>query len=240
MRAILVSVEYADLLEITLPYNRHHFDEVMVVTNETDAAAEEIAQVNGARVHQTDAFYRRGAVFNKWLALEEGLDAYGRHGLLCVMDADVLWPEKINPVPVERGQLWAPYRRMLKDFSGEIPPENQWLNYPRHRNVNEWAGYSQIFHADDPCLGPPPWHEVDWSHAGGADSFFQRRWPKAKKFRPDFEVLHLGAAGTNWCGRTTQFLDGTEPEEADTRRRKLGELFATRRRNRNFQHEKLR
>ena len=33
MRAILVAVDYADLLAITLPYNRQHFYEVMVVTS---------------------------------------------------------------------------------------------------------------------------------------------------------------------------------------------------------------
>ena len=30
MRAILVSVDYADILALTLPLNRHHFSDVMV------------------------------------------------------------------------------------------------------------------------------------------------------------------------------------------------------------------
>jgi hypothetical protein len=33
LRAIMVAVNYSDLLSITLPYNRHHFDQVMIVTN---------------------------------------------------------------------------------------------------------------------------------------------------------------------------------------------------------------
>ena len=38
-------------------------------------------------------FYADGAAFNKWKALELALDSYGRRGWLCVMDADVIWPQ---------------------------------------------------------------------------------------------------------------------------------------------------
>jgi hypothetical protein len=65
-----------------------------------------------------------------------------------------------------------------------IPPENEWTKYPIHRNTKEWAGYSQIFHADDPVLGQPPWYDISWSHAGGADSAFQHKWTEDKKIRP--------------------------------------------------------
>ena len=36
MNAILVCVDYSDLLAITLPHNRHHFNKVMVVTTPED------------------------------------------------------------------------------------------------------------------------------------------------------------------------------------------------------------
>src|SRR5205085_1870944 len=81
------------------------------------------------------------------------------------------------------------------------PPESLWHQFPIHRNVSEHAGYSQIFHLKDTHLPRPPWHDINWVHAGGADSFFQQLWPKENKVRPTFSVLHIGDAGLNWMGR---------------------------------------
>ena len=201
MRAILTSVDYAAELAVTLPRNRHHFESVTVVTTPGSRDAQ-VAREQGAAVVTTDAFYRDGAPFAKWLALEEGLDVVGRHGWLCVLDADVVWPARLPSYHLQPGCLYTPLRRMLVDWS--LPLPERWDHLPLHPNFREWAGYTQVFHADDPALGPPPWHEVDWIHAGGADSAFQRKWHPARKVRPPFEVLHLGPAGVNWCGRGGQ------------------------------------
>lgn len=209
MNAILVSVDYTDCLRLTLPYNRHHFHRVLIVTTPGDwKAVSEVAYANRAEVYPTDAFYRRGAKFNKWLALEEAFDwADYRKGWLCVMDADVLWPKSVHwnwsvdGRAFTVGQLSTPRRRMFPSVPREAPPESEWGRYPVHPNGGEFAGYSQVFHADDPALGPAPWHETDWTHAGGADSFFQAKWDLRNKVRPPFEVLHLGPAGTNWMGK---------------------------------------
>lgn len=225
LRAITVCVDYQDLLAVTLAYNRGHFSEFHIVTDgkcfdQVDA----IARPLDCCVHMTQLFYERGAAFNKWAALEWGIDQIGREGWLCLMDADVLWPKmaKVRPYDgdiLQKGYLCTPLRRMapwpyrndygslkatalnVSDGGSLFPVEEDWKQFPVHRNVREWAGYSQIFHASDPVLGPPPWHEIDWKHAGGADSIFQRKWPAERKVRPPWECLHLGEAGKNWFGR---------------------------------------
>lgn len=217
MRAILISVDYADLLEVTLPYNCHHFEEVMVVTSSQDQDTQVTAHRYGAEVFVTDSFYEPPAVFNKWKALEEGLDAFGRHGLLCLMDADVLWPKELPEMEYAWNYLYTPLRRMWRDPKLPILPEHQWSRLPIHRNLAEWAGYTQIFHGTDLHLPNPPWHQINWRHAGGADSFFQQLWRPENKLRPPWEVLHLGDAGRNWCGRATPLLNGSRPPEADAR-----------------------
>lgn len=246
MRAILVCVDYADLLAVTLPYNRHHFEAVYIVTDKRCQAETEAAAFRGLTQEQrcgvivltTDLFYADGAAFNKWRALEWGLDQMGRHGWLCIMDADILWPKSIKlfgstvdgrqnllgqrgRINVNFGNIYTPLRRIWAEWPdpmirggvmynaivGKQPPlplEQHWSAFPIHRNTGEWAGYSQIFHANDPVLGPPPWHETDWIHAGGADSFFQRKWKPENKIRPPFECLHLGPCGENWFGRTEE------------------------------------
>lgn len=249
LRAIMTCVDYWDFLAVTLPYNRHHFSEVMVVTSLYDDRTTEVAHANDCRTFHTDLFHRNGAFFNKWAALEAGLDELGREGWLCIMDPDVLWPtslevtteprslyfdDVVSTITLLPGQLAAPLRRMYDDFTGEIPEEDHWDEYPIHRNVSEWAGYSQIFHADDPHLPAPPWHATDWVHAGGADSFLQQKWPKESKIRPQFNVLHVGKHGHNWFGRTTDYLDGTEvsKEVADRRRARLNKMRVDRKTNR--------
>jgi hypothetical protein len=256
LRAITVCVGYEDLLEVTLPYNRHHFSEVHVVTDKKSAGkVAELVKLtdmdNGNYVWPTDLFYADGAVFNKWRALEWGLDQMGRHGWICNMDADVLWPKDVrvmeniegglivsheieSAIVVKRGQLMAPLRRMcpwpiLMGLGIDYSSEAAWNQFPIHRNVKEWAGYSQVFHADDPHLGPVPWHQIDWTHAGGADTIFQRKWPKEAKVRPAWQVLHLGTAGQNWFGRATPMADGTIPEEAEMRLARVAEIWQRRR-----------
>jgi hypothetical protein len=278
----MTCVDFTDILRITLPYNRHHFDEVCIVTSVEDYKnVESIALQYKCSVHATDAFTRNGASFNKWLALEEGLTVFGRHGWLCIMDADILWPkglkfaayERGDPITIETyltgtilrpGYLYSPLRRMHSDMSARYlngvridptpgydplglpnvtcyPPESDWSKLPVHHNLNEWAGYTQIFHASDPVLGIPPWHETDWLHAGGADSMFQNKWDKPHKVRPPFEVLHLGPAGRNWFGRSTPYLDGSLPPNATENRRKSERMIAERRilRDKQFRNERI-
>ena len=186
LRAFIVCVDYSDLLSVTLPYNLHHFDSVYIITAPHDTKTQEVAKDHSMFV--TDLFYQDGATFNKWLALEAGLDVFGRYGWICLLDADVLWP-KVAPLDhvLQVGNLCSPLRRMYTDYiPGQfiIPLENTWWKYPQHRNVNEHAGYTQLFHASDPVLGDAPWHQIDWKHAGGADSFFQRKWSNDRKVRP--------------------------------------------------------
>ncbi len=250
MRAVIVCVDFADILALTLPWNRHHFDNVLVITSPEDTSTQQVAEFNQATTFLTDSFFQDGADFAKWKALEEGLDFFGRHGWLCLMDADIAWPKQIDWSLLHfddcsaLGYLFTPLRRMMTETQGltTIPPESEWSKLPLHPQQQEWAGYTQIFHASDPVLGPPPWHQVDWKHAGGADSFFQAKWPTERKVRPPFEVLHIGQSGVNWCGRTTQRLDGTTPPEARQRRDTLQRYIRGRmgkHGDERFRHERL-
>lgn len=238
MKAILVCVDYADVLNLTLPYNRHHFSEVMVVTTPEDSATIQCAEANNCRIHTTRTFYEEGAIFNKWKSLEEALDVFGRYGWLCIMDADVFWPKQIPDYSREVGCIYTPKRRMRESVTAPIPDEVDWGQYPLHRNHTEWAGYTQIFHANDPHLGSPPWHQTNWKHAGGADSFFQKQWPNNRKKRPPFEVLHIGEAGANWCGRVTNYVDGSTPDLAEDRKQALETIRTERAKYGNFNRER--
>lgn len=246
MKALIVCVDFSDFLSVTLPYNRHHFEKVQIVTTLEDRQTQEIALLNNCDLHLTSAFYADGANFNKYKAVEDALDTLGREGWICLMDADVLWPKVLPELGTRPSDLMTPKRRMLLDLSllsleKHLLDEKTWKELPLHPGT-EFAGYTQIFHASCPFLGPAPWHETNWRHAGGADSFFQAKWPEERKIRPPFEVLHLGPAGENWCGRSTPYLDGSTPESSEERKNllkryvesRLGKQGADR-----FRHEKI-
>jgi hypothetical protein len=238
MIAFTVSVDYTDVLRLTLPRQRKHFDRHVIVTSSADAKnVQPVAETNDAEVFVTDLFYAKGADFNKYAALEAAMDAYGRTGFITLLDADIVYPERAKLIP-ELGKIVGPNRYLYPEVTN-IPPESEWPLYRLHRNTAEWAGYSVTFHAQDPVLGPPPWHETDWRHAGGADSFFQRKWDRINKVRTTWNCLHLGPCGANWCGRVSSFADGTSPSQADERSGKLKQYFAGRNTNRSFSHEKI-
>ena len=193
MKAVTVCVDFSHVLKYTLPYNRHHFTEHLIITTPTDSDTITIAQRHDCLVHATNSFYDNGALFNKWVALEEGLDIIGRTDWMCMLDADILWPRRIN-YSFTHGNLYTPQRRMAP----RPVPEPEWADYPLH-TLNQFSGYSHIFHSSDPHLPTPPWYQTNWIHAGGADTFFQRMWPETNKIRPNFQVLHVGCPG-NWAG----------------------------------------
>lgn len=297
---VIVCVDFADLLAVTLPKNRHHFESVVVVSTERDTDTNDVAYANNCLTYNTDAFYRNGADFNKFLTLEEGLDVLGRDGWICILDADILLPREIPwlslppPVGPTPGRLYSPLRRMLENWDRVPDPhciecqgrgwilvpgeatqgkeaedgrrvwetkspcpackiqnslslflqESEWWQYPIHRNIYEWAGYCQLFHGSDSALGTAPWHQTNWRHAGGADSFFQRKWDVKDKIRPPFECLHIGQAGQNWCGRVSPTLSGDVLKGAEERLSKLKGYIADRRKyvshgGDRHRHEKL-
>lgn len=215
MRALTVCVDYHDYLALSLPYNIRHFTEYWVVTSLIDHKTTELCRRlrndNRWPIHliRTDKFYEDGAAFNKYRAIEAALNIMERRGVLALLDADILWPKVIPPWTPEIGRLYTPKRRMFTRVPLPLPSENNWSAYPLHPQQTEWAGYTQIFHANDPVLNQPPWHDINWIHAGGGDSEFQAKWPREKKLRPPFEVLHLGEGFNNWMGRATPFIDGT-------------------------------
>lgn len=217
-RAITVCVDYSDILAMTLPYNKHFIEEMMVVTSMTDQKTVDVALEHGARVHQTNTFYREGAHFNLWGAVEEGLDVCGRDGWIMFLDADICLPEHHHNFTPQIGYIYTPHRRIKEDISDGIPEQRKWAQYRRLRVNEDFRGYCQLFHGSDPVLGPSPWHSINWTWKGGQDMAFQSKWPENKWARMPFEVLHLGEAFVNWTGRVSKYRDGTVDPKAKARR----------------------
>lgn len=217
IRSVTVCVDYSDILELTLPYNKHFISETIIVTAEHDTRTIEVAQQHGAQCHVTDAFYRRNAAFNKFYAIEEALDVFGRHGWILLMDADIAIPQLHHPFIPQMGYIYTPHRRVMEVYKDGIPEERRWRQFKRPKANEEFSGYFQLFNAADPVLVRAPWHSVIWRIAGGNDMKFYNKWPVTKQVRPPFEVLHLGPPFVNWAGRVSPYRDGTVDPRAKER-----------------------
>jgi hypothetical protein len=240
LRAFIVCVDYWDYLSITLPRNLIHFDEVNVITSCDDSNTKELCKLFSVPFFQTNSFYDDGASFNKWKALEEGFDYFGRHEWICILDSDIVLPPIDCNFAFSIGNLYSPRRRMMRDVDiNSIDNFKSWRRlYDRDNNREEFSGYMQVFHSSDPRLPVPPWHQKNWRHAGGADTFFQDRWPKQYKKRLPFDVLHLGDSFTNWFGRRTKYLNGSTPKNAEEKESLFREMIRMRKKTGGFSWEK--
>jgi len=239
-KVLIVSVDFDDLLAITLPRNRRSFGHVLVATSpNSEAATRRVCESANASVFVTDAFYRDGAKFNKGLAIEEGLDVLGRDGWILCLDADVVLPAawRIDLSRLDTQCLYGARRRVIERIE-EYTGQDDWGRYPIAPD-RELPGYLHLFHASASALQKRPWVGVNWAHAGGYDSDFE------KKFRPDntrwlpYEVLHLGPTGTNWYGRSTPRIDGTVVHGSDQHRNEMRVMRRIRRRTGRMDHERV-
>ena len=234
IRAFTVCVEYHDILEKTLPINAKLFDDILVITAPQDFQTIEVCARLGVKVFVTDEFWKHGAQFNKYAAVEQGLNHFGRSGWMCALDADVVFSGRTDRFNPQIGRFYVPRRRQLDDIRADVPEERKWARLPYTDQRMIWSGYCQIFHADDPHCQVVPWFDTHWKTAACADTFFGDRWPERNKFIPGFEVLHIGQPKVNWCGRVTPFADGTVPQDAEKRAGNLQAYMNFRKGKRSF------
>lgn len=215
LRGLVVCVDFADLLAITLPANISHLAECLVVTSPWDKATARLcASIPGVRTFKTDEFYRDGASFNKGRAVESAFDQLGRHGQILIWDADILFPDQMPLPELDRDTLYGATRCMV-DNPLEWDHTKPFRYYPRRNDQGRPIGFFQLFHAESRFLANKrPWYDQTFTHAGGGDGYFEHLFPKSHQKILPFDTLHLGPADTNWFGRASRRLDGSLPERS--------------------------
>jgi hypothetical protein len=115
--------------------------------------------------------------------------------------------------------LYSPPRLILED-PRRWSPTIDWNLLASPTRDDIFAGYFHLFNAADPVLVDKPWYDVQYTHCGGGDYYFQARWLREHRSRElGFRVLHLGPRDVNWFGRVTPRLDGAPlPPGVDERR----------------------
>lgn len=215
----MVCVDYSDFLKITLPYNKHNFDNIIVVTSPTDIKTQKVCKDNGVKCIQTNRMYQRKAKFNKGKALNDGIRALDRKDWVLITDADMIMPKNLRNV-LEKMEL------NINNVYGTgrmiCPDKEQWLAYLKDesicngwrretRRVNIGVGFFQLINANSELLlGKDIWYSERYNHCGRSDRKFWRAYPPENRFSIQHIITtHLGDdhMGANWEGRRTPEWD---------------------------------
>jgi hypothetical protein len=209
---VIVSVNYADFLAVTLPAWRELLPlaDIRVVTSSADPESQRVALHCGCRaVVATEAFLRDDAVFNKAAALDEGFAGTPPGSWALALDADVFpvgefptelprtlgWLGSVHRYACESPQHLAEHLAGVRPLA-TFPRIQMWKRSPHRADPAGLQGYFQL-----------------WRYRRG-DRFGS--YPTAAKYDVDFGrtfayrryldglyVLHLGEHRRNWSGRVT-------------------------------------
>lgn len=217
LECLIVCVNYDDLLKITLPQTTAVLKlSPVVVTSVADKATYRVAHRHGARVIQTDAFYRDDAAFNKAAALNaavgSGLVELG--GWILTLDADIFLHDGTRRIimdeATDKSCLYGAPRIVFRS-------QAEWDTKDCDPRVPVWKsgeipGYFHLFWAPSICR---PWYDDSCEHAGIYDSYFQGRWDGPHRRKLSCPIIHLGELGSNWFGRRTTRWEGESTGQPD-------------------------
>jgi len=209
--AITTCVYYDDYLSISLPLNRHLFDDYFIITSNEDNKTQEIAKQNNCKVVVTDAFKYKKASFNKGKAINAALSEIST-GWICHIDADIVVDTTIIPTHYDQKTLYGCVRYMCPRITAwKARNIETWETYKGklfivdNKKIKQWLplGFFQLWHSS--TNNKYPEHCLT---AAVSDVIFSLQWSQ-RVCLDDIKALHLPVRGTapegaNWRGRTTK------------------------------------
>ena len=209
--AIVVSYGYSDFLDITIPVNASKFDNLIIVTKESDTETINLVKenscfegvlcwpINDSIFTKNGAKFNRGAVYN--YVFQYLITCLGYSGWITLLDSDIIVPRKIEEIDLLSFDKNCFYgaRRYSVDT---IDKYKKYLNNPpcAEKDLLLYRGfgygYLQMFHIEGDifkkqfiktCGNPYP-ESYDTSNS---DTYFRDNWGKMI-FDPIFENGGLG------------------------------------------------
>lgn len=223
--AVTVCNGYADMLAITMPYNRERFRRWVVVGGPDDDRVRSLCDQYGAEFVVCDRFGAGGDVpghhaqdrppWNKGCAVNDGIDALHSSGWVLILDADILVPPAFDRIRhhtrLLRDRLYGCHRVDINNhdelayFKRDPSEAGMTLNRIKSR---VGIGFFQLFNMRAKGLAGGQCYPEKWAYAGTSDVKFLQKFPPPKRL--GFRVGHLyhGQHQANWFGRTTQTVWG--------------------------------
>jgi hypothetical protein len=230
IEAVTVCINYSDFLAHTLPHNKNHFDNMVIVTDTKDINTKKICEYYNVRCVQTDVFYEDGSgKINKGKGINEGLKHLDGDGWVVHMDADIYLPpltrsileklelDKETIYGIDR-MMCPTYKKWIDFLDNPSPLHEGWIYvhttaFPLGVRIAEYKnkgwepiGFFQMWNPKGSgVLEYPKNHgSIDRS-----DVLFAKNFSRAKRqLIPEIISIHIDSEemvrmGKNWNGRQT-------------------------------------
>lgn len=225
LEAVLTSVGFDDILDVTLGFNMAHVDTMIVVTSHEDRKTAQVANKHGAMLVQTDLFRKNGRTFNKGAAINAGFNYFQYNGWRLHLDSDIVLPCSFrrmlfNHTHLEHHCLYGADRfdvvgqkniRTLRELWHECPQHRQRFlidpTHDRHPAIGAFGGrLAGNLEGYTPLGFFQLWHcrqqrQYPYSKGSAAhdDTMFSRLWPEAhRRLLPTVCVYHLCPEPPQW------------------------------------------
>ena len=229
LEAVIVCVNYSDFLAHTLPYNKNHFNKLVVVTDTTDYKTKNLCDFYNVQCIQTDVFYEDNAIINKGKGINEGLKVLDLDGWVIHLDADIYLPTLTRSIfenlELDGQTLYGIDRMMCPNYESWLnfmdnpsPMHEGWIYvhttaFPLGTRIAEYKGkgwepigFFQMWNPKESGV-----FEYPKQHGGvdRSDVIFAKYFSRAKRqLIPEVIAIHLESEysdkmGSNWNGRKT-------------------------------------
>jgi len=244
LEGVIICCGYADFLAHTLPYNKHHFDRLVVVSDTKDTATKKLCEHLNVECIQTDIFYENGDKFNKAKGINVGLNALSNADWVIHLDADIYLPPMFRNImnniieELPKDNIYGVDRMMCPDYSAWAsymddpkPLHEGWIYvhpniFPVGVRIAEYThkgwepiGYFQMW---NPKISNVFLYPDQHGAADRTDVMFCKNWPRGKRqlipeiicIHIESENLDLKEMGKNWNGRKTKPFTYEETAES--------------------------
>jgi hypothetical protein len=127
LECVIVCINYTDFLAHTLPFNKKHFNKMVVVTDTKDIETKKLCEKwNVTCISSDDMYVNDATVPNKGIAINIGLKHIDCNDWVVIMDADIWLPDEtrtiLNKNNLDESKLYGIDRLMCNSYE-------EWINF---------------------------------------------------------------------------------------------------------------
>lgn len=200
--AIMISVDYEDILPYVLEANHTFFKHWYIVTEERDLVTQEMCkkypnvEVLFFKFKDEKSEFNFGGArkYAQQIANEEFKDDYK-----LIIDSDICLPSNfkalVNTINIDEDTIYGTERRLVMKIEDYLNNTVSHCVVETHlKPQNRVIGFFQLYRSS--------FLYEDSTTCGHTDILFSNKFKKVKYL--DMIVIHLGQIGQNWGGRITQ------------------------------------
>jgi len=227
IEAITVCIDYADFLAWSMPLNKQHFDNWIVVTEPRDNHTKEVCRYYNVNFLETYSAELHKGEFHKGVCVTEGIEKLSKADWLLLIDADTI--------------LQPNFRRVIEtlNLNNELDKSCLYtIDRVRFDSIEEWlkfytrpsfnlgnrprdgrfclpnfipTGFFQMWNVETGIIQ----YIHQWCTVGGEDIRFAYLWPRNKRiFIPETTCYHIASdRQNNWLGRKSKPFEIDRREE---------------------------